>query len=100
MAILERRVQFKVKDADTYRKWEKTWEDIERRLGGFPSKRHYFLIAGAENMGTIVWEREWESMAVMEAAYGTMFTDSEAQSLGSGASEIYEGERIEYYFVE
>ncbi len=48
----------------------------------------------------MVWEREWESFAVMEAAYDTMYTDSEAQGLGQRAPEIYDGERIEYYFVQ
>jgi len=100
MAILERRVQLKVKNEDTYREWERVWEGIERRLGGFPPKRHYFLLAGSEYSGTMVWEREWESFAVMEAAYNTMFTDPEARDLGSRGSEIVEGERLEYYFID
>ena len=100
MAILERRVQLKIKSENTYREWEKTWEGVEGRLGGFPPKRHYSLIAGSEDAGTVVWEREWESFAVMEAAYDTMYTDSEAQGLGPRAPEIYDGERIEYYFAE
>jgi hypothetical protein len=99
MAILERRVQFKVKSESKYQEWEKVWEDVEARLGGFPPKRHYYLMAGSEVAGTTVWEREWESLAVMEAAYDGMFTDSEAQGLGHRAQEIYDGERIEYYFV-
>ena len=100
MAILERRVQFKIKNENTYREWEKTWEGVEGRLGGFPPKRHYFVIAGSENSDTVVWEREWESFAVMEAAYDRMFADSETQNLGQNAREIYEGERVEYYFAE
>ena len=57
MAILERHVQFKIKNESTYREWEKAWEDLEARLGGFPTKRHYSLISGAEAQGTMVWER-------------------------------------------
>lgn len=100
MAILERRVQHKIKNQNAYREWEKTWEGIESRLGGFPPKRHYFLIAGPEDVGTMVWEREWESFAVMDAAYERLFADSEGQSLGERASEIYDGERMELYAVE
>ena len=100
MPILERRVQLRIKSENTYRDWEKTWEGVEGRLGGFPPKRHYFLIAGSDDSGTMVWEREWESFAVMEAAYDRLFADSEAEHLGQRAQEIYDGERIEYYSVQ
>ena len=100
MAILERRVQLKVKSEQRYREWEKTWAGVENRMGGFPPKRHYFLLSGSDLFGTVVWEREWESFAVMEAAYGRMFTDEEAQRLGETAGDHYEGERVEYYAVE
>lgn len=99
MAILERHVQFKVKSESAYRDWEKAWESVESRIGGFPPKRHYSLIAGGDNMGTMVWEREWESMAVMDAAYTKMFDDSEVERLADSGSEILEGERMELYFV-
>ena len=100
MRILERRVQFKVKDEAAYREWEQAWEAIESRLGGFPPKRHYYLISGSDYLGTRVWEREWPNFAAMDAAYDTMSTDGESQKRGGSASEIYEGERIEYYSVE
>jgi len=99
MAILERHVQFKIKNEKTYWEWEKSWEGVESRLGGFPPKRHYSLIAGGDNMGTMVWEREWESMAVMDAAYTKMFGDPEVERLGESGSEILEGERLEIYYV-
>ena len=100
MAILERRVQFKIKSEHAYKEREKVWEDIESRLGGFPAKHHYWLIAGSERSGTMVWEREWESFSAMEAAYNRMMTDSDAQQLGEKGNEIYDGERLEYYFVQ
>ena len=99
MAILERHVQFKVKNEQTYREWEKSWEDLEARIGGFPAKRHYWLMSGAESQGTMVWEREWASLAAMEAAYDKMFNDAEAQRLSGSFSELYDGERVEVYFA-
>ncbi len=99
MAILERHVQLKVKNDQRYHEWEQTWEAVETRLGGFPSKRHYYLISGSDVMGTMVWEREWESFAVMEAAYEKMLTDEEAQRLGNSSNDLYEGERVEHYVV-
>jgi hypothetical protein len=100
MAILERRVQLKVRNEKEYQEWEAKWKQLETRLGGFPPKRHYYLIAGSEAMGTVVWERDWASFAVMEAAYDRMFQDAEAESLGAAATDTYESERIEYYFIQ
>jgi hypothetical protein len=98
MAMLERRIQKGAKE-DEYREWEKKWEVVEKRLGGFPTKRHYFLISGSDDFGTIVWEREWDSLAASEAAYNKLFEDPEASSLGAAAGSIYRGERIEYYYT-
>ena len=36
MAILERRVQLKVRNEKEYQEWEAKWEQLENRLGGFP----------------------------------------------------------------
>ena len=99
MAILERRIQKVSKPEAEYREWEKKWEAIEKRLGGFPTKKHYFLISGSDDSGTMVWEREWASMAATEAAYDKMFADPEAQALGDAAASMVGSERMEYYFV-
>jgi hypothetical protein len=99
MAILERRVQLKVRNEQQYNEWEAKWAALEARLGGFPPKRHYYLISGSEAVGTMVWERDWASFAAMEAAYDRMFQDGEAESLGSSAPALIESERIEYYFT-
>jgi len=99
MAILERHVQFKIKNEKAYWEREKAFQGVESRLGGFPSKRHYSLIAGGDNMGTMVWEREWESMAAMDAAYDRMFNEADVEQLVASGSEVLEGERMEIYYV-
>src|SRR6185436_12113376 len=99
MAIQERRVQKGIKDEKAYQEWEQKWEAIEGRLGGFPTKKHYYLLSGSDDSGTMVWEREWESFAAMEAAYDRLFAAIENQNLGASASSIYAGERTEYYIV-
>jgi hypothetical protein len=100
MAIVERHVQFGIKNQATYKKWEQGWAEVESRLGGFPPKRHLSLLSGVDNVGTMVWEREWESMAVMEAAGERLFSDPQVQKLLAKYDTILDGERIEYYFVE
>jgi ABC-type Fe3+-hydroxamate transport system substrate-binding protein len=95
MAWLERRVQVLEKGGrEAYEEWEKKWEAIEARLGGFPKKKHYLAVAGPYDMNTVVWEREWESFAVMEAAYDRLFEDPEQVGDSTVVSE-----RIEYYWV-
>ena len=95
MAILERHIQVLEKGTrEAYMEWEKKWEAIETRLGGFPTKKHYRAVAGSYDMNTVVWEREWESFTVMEAAYTRLFADPEK----AGDSTVV-SERSEYYWV-
>ena len=51
MAIQERHVQKGVKEENAYREWEQKWEALEKRIGGFPAKRHYSLMSGSEDIG-------------------------------------------------
>jgi hypothetical protein len=99
MKMLERRVQqLNPALAESYKAWEQKWAELEARLGGFPPKRHYSLWSGADLSGTMVWEREWESFAVMEREYTRMFGDPESQKL-TGQPGPVASERIEYYFA-
>jgi hypothetical protein len=98
MAILERRVQqVKKGEWDAYMEWEKKWEAIEERLGGFPTKKHYRAISGPYGLDTAVWEREWESFSVMEAAYTKMGGDPDVQALSDADSPLASADRIEFY---
>ena len=99
MAILERRIQKIISSGTEYNEWEKKWEVIEQRIGGFSAKRHYFLISGSDDLGTMVWEREWESFAAIEAAYGKLTQDSEMAGLMNNSGKIVGSERIEYYSI-
>ena len=61
------------------REVEFKFDAIEERLGGFPAKRRYWCYTGSNDLGTFVWEREWESMAEMEAAYVKLSADPETK---------------------
>jgi hypothetical protein len=99
MAILERYVQkLKEGEQDAYIEWEKEWEAIEQRLGGFPTKKHYWAWSGALDFGTVVWEREWESFSVMETTYAKGNEDPEARALLATPWPVA-SQRIEYYRV-
>ncbi len=96
MKVLERQVQ-KVKrgKASAYYEWEKHWAEIEAQVGGFPTKRYYQVIAAGDDLTTVVWEREWDSLAAAEAAYEKSLVDPRSGEL-MGES-ILEDERRELY---
>jgi hypothetical protein len=88
MRVLERRIQVLERgEQDAYLAKEKQWQAIEERLGGFPSKRH--CVPMSHPLGTtVIWEREWESLATMEDAYTRLVSDLESKQLFSVPSMI------------
>jgi len=97
MKFMERRIQTLERDKwDVYWSREKRWMALEQRLGGFPPKRHYRPLSDLGK--TVVWERDWESYAAMEAAYEKLFADPEAQELFEIPSAIVD-ECIELYSI-
>ena len=69
---------------------------IESRLGFTPKRRSRCYIGG-HFTDTLVIERQWESMAAMEAAYERAFTDPEWQALGAEAVLIIANNQYELY---
>jgi len=91
MRVLERHTQTLEKGGwEIYVAKEKRWEEVEARLGGFPTKRHYWPFS-KWNSTVAVWEREWESFAAMEAAYEKFGGDPESEALGDVPSATIDG---------
>jgi hypothetical protein len=100
MAILERHVQTVRIGSTAYWEREKKFIAIETQIGGFPTKRYYSLMSGADDSGTTVWEREWENLALMETTYNKMMTEPEMQELMDNNHDSGVTERTEIYWVE
>ena len=82
MKVMERRTQTLEKDKwDAYWAVEERYAALEKRLGGFPPKRHYRPMININT--TVIWERDWESLAAMEAAYTKMGTDTETREINA-----------------
>jgi hypothetical protein len=60
---------------------------VEGRLG-FPPKRRLHCYIGGHNTGALVVERQWASVAALEAAYEWAFVDPEWQALEAEAVTI------------
>ena len=69
---------------------------VEARLG-YPPKRRYRCIVGGHTTDTLVIEREWDSLAAMEAAYNKGYADPEYQALGAESALIIKSNQIELY---
>ena len=97
MTVIERQIQ-KVCPG----KWaeleviDKKFDAIESRLG-FPPKRRYRCLVGGHDTNTLIVERQWDSLAAMEAAFEKVFADPEHQALGAELDPIIESVQIELY---
>ena len=72
------------------------YDAVEGRLG-FPAKKRYQCIMGGHDTNTIVVERQWDSLAAMEAAYEKALADPEFQALGVELAAIVKSAQIEIY---
>jgi len=75
---------------------DKKWNTVESRLG-FPAKRRYRCYIGGHNLSTLIVERQWESLAAMEAAYEKAFVDPEYQVVQVESDSVLESVQIELY---
>jgi hypothetical protein len=76
------------------------FDAIEKRLG-FPSPRRYRCFIGASDIDTRVVEREWESMAAMEATLEKAFVNNpEYQALQAELGSAVLSNQWELYMVQ
>ena len=64
---------------------------------GFTPIKRYWCISGPHDINTSVFERQWESMAAMEAAYENSFDHPDIQALNAEGADIIKSSRIELY---
>ena len=75
---------------------EKQYDAIERPWG-FPLKRRYRALYGSYSRDAHITEREWDGMAVMEAALERAVARSEWLALGQDLNSVLESLQIEVY---
>ena len=99
MKVLERQVQriHPLKWAELHI-IDAKYNEIEAKFG-FPKKRRFQALACGHDGNTLVIEREWESMAVMEATYEKIFTDPNYQLLSPQLEGIILSSTLEIYTV-
>lgn len=75
---------------------DKRYDAVESRLG-FPPKKRYRCIMGGHDTNTLIIERQWDSLAAMEAAYEKAFADPEHQALNEEVTSIIKSTQLEAY---
>jgi hypothetical protein len=75
---------------------EAKYNSIERGLG-FPAKRRLRCYVGGHTTDTLVVERQWESLAAMEAAYDKAFADPQWLALEAETVSIVKNNQYELY---
>jgi hypothetical protein len=75
---------------------DKEYDVVESRFG-FPPKKRYQLLAGPDEIQTLVIERQWPSLAAMEAAYEKIMADSAYQTLTAKSLPVIRDNRWELY---
>jgi|WetSurMetagenome_2_1015567.scaffolds.fasta_scaffold223058_1 hypothetical protein len=69
------------------------YNEIEQN-NGFPAKRRYKFVIG-EDMNTLIIERQWDCLAVLESTYEKVMVLPEYQALGQELESIVEYSKTE-----
>jgi len=97
MIVIDRSIQKVYPD-----KWaeleeiDKKYNAVEGRFG-FPPKKRYQCLTGSHELKTLIVERQWASLAAMEATYEKAFADPEYQALQKEEPSIIKSAHMELY---
>jgi hypothetical protein len=95
MKIMERCTQKVVGKSEDAIALEKKYDELEAKMGGVPSKRRYWAGPSGLPAGTMVWERDWPSIAAWEAYMEKTFSDPEWAALS--ATGVYADGQFEIF---
>ncbi len=99
MRILERLVQTIAADKwPQLREANAAFEPVQRQLG-FPPTRHYQALAGVHGTDIQISEREWDSMAAMEAGWEKLMSGPQYAELEASLAGVVLDNRWEFYLI-
>ena len=94
--VMERCIQKIIGTNEEVIALEKEFEALEAAMGNVPSKRRYWAWYAPLPAGTMVWEREWESLAALEA-YNQKTNGPEWVALLKKANQVFTDFHFEIY---
>ena len=78
---------------------EKKFDAAEAKLGNVPPKRRYWAAHSGLYNDTNIWEREWDSMADIEAYNKKTMDNPEWEPLFKEAGEVFFDGRFELFYL-
>ena len=100
MAFLERCTQKIIsKTMDEFVAMEKKFEALEAKMGNVPPKRRYYAAFSGYANFTMFWEREWESLAALEAYQKKVMDDPEWAKASEEASKVFDDVHNELFYL-
>ena len=96
--ILERCTQTVVGRYEDMLATEKKFDELEAKMDNVPLKRRYWAGYGSLPLETMVWERDWESMAALEAYNVKTMADPEWMVMFENNAKIFTNVHRELYF--
>lgn len=75
---------------------DKRYSEIESKAG-FPAKKRYQCVIGTEDSNTLIIERQWDCLAVLESTYEKVMADTEYQALQKEIVSIVQSNKIEIF---
>jgi hypothetical protein len=97
--IMERCMQQVIGSFEAVESIEKEFDALEAKMGNVPAKRRYWAMYGSLPFTTMVWERDWESMAVLEAYNNKTMADPEWAPMFEKAGKVFGESHRELYFA-
>ena len=100
MAVMERRIMFiNPGKWDDMLSLEAEWNALEASLGYLSPKRWTRSIAGPIGFMSLIWERDWDSVAASEEAYARLFAVPECKILLEKTEDCVSDMKNEFYTI-
>jgi hypothetical protein len=96
--VMERCMQKVIGSFEDVVALEKEFDEIEAKMGNVPTKRRYWAGYGGLDFLTMVWERDWESMAALEAYNEKTMEDPAWKPMFEKAGKVFGDSHREIYF--
>jgi hypothetical protein len=96
--VMERCIQTVVGTYEEVKAIENEFDALEAKMGNIPPKRRYWVGYGGVPTQTMVWERDWESMAALEAYANKIFKDPDWAVMFAKVGKVFEPGIMELYF--
>ena len=100
MKILERMIQYIYLSDEAIMEKEKKFEAVANRVGGFPPKVRYRTLFGKEKSDVFIWDRVWNSLDEMAAAYGKLHQQPEMAEIRKMPPDFGPALHELYYIME